>query len=54
MRVFLHCGQEKVTLLLLEINAFCIMTILDRRSNAQPAVPGSVTGDRDTIFGRFF
>jgi hypothetical protein len=30
------------------------MTILDRRSNAQPAVPGSVTGDRDTIFGQFF
>jgi hypothetical protein len=30
------------------------MPILDRRSNAQPAVPGSVTGDRDTVFGQFF
>jgi hypothetical protein len=30
------------------------MTILDRRSNAQPAMPGSVTGDRDTVFGQFF
>jgi len=30
------------------------MTILDRRSNEQPAVPGSTTENRSTVFGQFF
>jgi hypothetical protein len=30
------------------------MPILDRRSNAQPAVPGSFTENRGTVFGQFF
>jgi hypothetical protein len=30
------------------------MTILDRRSNEQPAVPGSVTENRGTVFDKFF
>jgi len=28
------------------------MPILDRRSNAHPAVPGCVTGDRGTVSGK--
>jgi hypothetical protein len=29
------------------------MQILDRRSNAQPAVPDSVTGDHGTVLDKF-
>jgi hypothetical protein len=29
------------------------MPILDRQSNAQPAVPDSVTGDRGTVLDKF-
>jgi hypothetical protein len=30
------------------------MPILDRRSKKQPAVPGSFTENRGTVFGKFF